>query len=727
MLIGERPIELRLTELNPQMLRVTILELRSGDRPEDLLPSPELVVTEAGRSIATIRALSGAQGFAFGTNRVRVSPNPLTIVVTDAKGRDRQTLRFAPDGRVDFALGEGPIFGLGQGGRQFDRRGGLFQELNGQGEGVRAIDMNAPGARAPEIAFDLAGEGARITIPWIVSADGFATYFARPTGSFDLTGPEGRLTPGSDCPALPVDAFLIVSDDPAEIVRQYALLTGFPHLPPLWSLGYLQSHRTLASRDEVLAEAREFRARQLPCDGMIYLGTGFCPDGWNTGHGAFAFNPRIFPDPEEMVRLLHEDGMRVVLHVVDPPLDLHGAIGDAGAKPEDVDHATNYWARHQPALAAGIDGWWPDVGDRLRQAARLSRSRMYWDGSLASRPDRRPFALHRNAYAGIQRHGWLWSGDIDSAWRTLAMQVPAGLNCGLTGIPFWGTDTGGFITTKELTGELFVRWFQYSSFCPSFRGHGRTWKLRLPWGWNTGEFGPEEFDFRRVELPDPSELHNGAVEPICKTYLELRYKLLPYSYSAVRETSETGMPVMRALWLHYPDDREAVACGDAYLWGRDILVAPVTEKGAASRDLYLPKGDWYDFWTGELVSGGRRITRPVDLETLPLYVRGGAIIPTGPVKQSASEASDQPLVLTIHPGRDGNTILYEDDGVSLGHGRGDWQKFALDWNDGARRLRLSLTPGSRPMSQRRDFVAKIHNADRATTLTFNGEPLEVSL
>ena len=353
-----------------------------------------------------------------------------------------------------------------------------------------------------------------------------------------------------------------------------------------------------------MAEAAEFRRRKLPCDGMIYLGTGFCPDGWNTGHDSFAFNPRIFPDPPAMLRQLHDDGMRVVVHVVDPPLHLHGTVDEPSAATRD--HVAHYWARHLPALAAGIDGWWPDVGDRLDPAARLARIRMYWDGPLAIHPDRRPFALHRNAYAGVQRYGWLWSGDIDSAWRTLAMQVPVGLNCGLTGIALWGTDIGGFITTPELTGELYVRWFQYSAFCPLFRSHGRTWKLRLPWGWNTGEFGPEEYDFRRVALPDRSELHNPDVEPICRKYLELRYRLLPYTYSAVREAlrhrpaGDAGAVAALSVGRRGGRVRRRLSVGT-----RHSGCAGDREGRDAAHALSAGRATWWDFWSGERVTGGR--------------------------------------------------------------------------------------------------------------------------
>ncbi len=272
--------------------------------------------------------------------------------------------------------------------------------------------------------------------------------------------------------------------------------------------------------------------------------------------------------------------------------------------------AARYWAAHREVFALGVDGWWPDEGDPFGPASRLSRIRMYWEGPQLDRPGARPYALHRNGYAGMQRYGaFLWSGDVYSTWETLRVHVPIAINTGLTGIPYWGTDTGGFVPTKELTGELYVRWFQFSAFCPLFRSHGRTWKLRLPWGWNTGDLAPDEIrTYGDAANPDPAELHNAAVEPICRKYLELRYQLLPYLYSVVHESHATGLPIMRALWLHYPDDPAAVARGDEYLWGRDILVAPVTEKGATSRKVYLPRGTWYDFWTEERIEGGAKST-----------------------------------------------------------------------------------------------------------------------
>jgi len=310
----------------------------------------------------------------------------------------------------------------------------------------------------------------------------------------------------------------------------------------------------------------------------------------------------------------------------------------------------------------------------------------------------------------------------------LKTQIPIAINAGLSGIPYWGTDIGGFVPTKEFTAELYVRWFQFGSFCSLFRSHGRAWKLRLPWGWNTGAPGPTEIGgYSGSALPDPAELHNPQVEPICRKYLELRYRMLPYLYSAVRECAVSGIPVMRALWLHYPDDPIAVARGDEYLWGKDILVAPVFGKGVSSRSVYLPRGRWYDFWSGDRLEGGREISRAVDLTSMPLFVREGAILPLGPVRQYVTEPVGENLSLTIYPGTDGSFLLYEDDGVSFKYRNGEWMGIQMDWNEAQRSLKMHLVHGSRMLvpKNRNMQVSVLGRASRA--VTFDGRPLELKL
>jgi alpha-glucosidase/alpha-D-xyloside xylohydrolase len=576
--------------------------------------------------------------------------------------------------------------------------------------------------------YKLSTHGARVAVPWLIGTSGWAIFLHQPYGTFDLRGSVGKFQPANSSRTLPLDLFFIASPDPSVILAEYARTTGHAEMPPLWSLGYQQSHRTLASREEILTEAKSFREKKLPCDALIYLSTGFCPSGWNTENGSFVWNSHVFPDPKEMLEELHREHFRVVMHAVILSDRLRGSAHDPCELSRfDEAEAGCYWDAHRRDFAMGVDGWWPDEGDPLDTASRLVRNRLYWEGPQIDRPNERPYALHRNGYAGMQRYAsFLWSGDVYSTWETLKTHVPIALNTALTGIPYWGTDIGGFVPTAEFTAELYLRWFQFGAFCPLFRCHGRAWKLRLPWGWDTGETGPTEINnYKGAALPDPSQLHDERVEVICRKYLQLRYRLLPYLYSAVYECATTGMPIMRALWLQFPDDPKAVACGDEYLWGKSLLVAPVVDKGATERQVYLPRGAWYDYWTGERLEGGREISRAVDLETTPLYVRAGSILPLGPVKQYVGERVEEPLSLSIYPGGDASFLLYEDDGSSFNYRKGEWMGTLMNWRDSDRTLHLRLSPGSRLLGPvPRVITVKVGEITRS--VTFAGKPVDVS-
>ena len=214
---------------------------------------------------------------------------------------------------MTFVTGSAPLLGLGEGGPQFDRRGSVDRMRSGQG------------------GYQLRTFGGRVPIQWLVGTGGWAMFLHAPYGTFDFTGAESKFLPVSKEGALPLDLFFVTSKEPATIMAEYARITGHAELPPLWSFGYQQSHRTLASREAVLAEAKTFREKKLPCDTMIYLGTGFCPSGWNTNNGEFTFNKNVFPDPKAMFEQLHEDHFKVVLHVAYPTgiREMHGAAKDA--------------------------------------------------------------------------------------------------------------------------------------------------------------------------------------------------------------------------------------------------------------------------------------------------------------------------------------------------------------------------------------------------------------
>ncbi len=705
-----RDWEIQISSISAHTLRLSMLP--RGDGAMSTIPMDgSLVQASWGAPVASLHGDWHAQTVKTDGLVVHAAPDPLTFTIENTKGEKIQQLSVdSKNGVVHFESGQSPIFGLGEGGPQFDRRGSLDEMISGQG------------------GYRLETHGGRVPIPWVIGTEGWAMFFHQPFGTFDFTRPHCKFKPASQH-ALPLDLFLVGSSDPATIMGEYARLTGHAEMPPLWSFGYQQSHRTLASREEVLEEANNFRQKKLPCDALIYLGTGFCPSGWNTQNGSFVWNSRVFPDPKEVLDRLHEKNFHSVLHAVILSDKLRGTVHDpCDLSQIDETQASCYWDAHRKDFAMGVDGWWPDEGDPLDVASRLVRNRMYWEGPQLDRPRERPFALHRNGYAGMQRYAsFLWSGDVYSTWKTLKTQIPIAINTGLSGIPYWGTDIGGFVPTPEFTAELYLRWFQFGAFCTLFRSHGRTWKLRLPWGWNTGDPGPVEIkNYDGAAVPDNGQLHNPEVERICRKYLELRYRMLPYIYSAVRECTVTGIPVMRALWLHFPDDPRAVARDDEFMFGANLLVAPVVEKGASTRRVYLPQGDWHDFWRGERIAGGREITRPVDLETMPLYVRAGSILPLGPVKQYVAEKSDQPLSIIVYPGADTSFLLYEDDGTSFNYRTGEWMGIQMEWSEPGRMLTLRLAEASRMLPpSRREIEIKLATNGTMRKLTFAGTPVEV--
>ena len=713
------PAELKISEVSERTLRIQLAPLSSPSLPVEergRQQSPVLAGFSA-RQKFRVQNLTDEKTIRVGKLRAIIQPHPLKISVRRADGSLVQEIIVNDGAETNFISfrTDAPVFGLGEGADQFDRRGYNFPLINGQ-------------------RYKLAEFGARCFSPFLIGANGWAIFIASPLGGFDLRGTRGVFIRQRSDTNDSTDVFVTDAREPADAMREFIRLSGAPVMPPKWALGFMQSHRTLSSEADIFAEAKRYRDDELPCDAFIFLGTGFCPAGWNFGHDSFQFNTNVFSrDAGSVIRDLHTNHLHVVLHVV--PLQqkypmLHGEIPPAPGEPLDSQHIANYWKRHHDLVVAGVDGWWPDEGDWLDLPSRLARHRMYYEGPLADTPNVRPWNLQRNGAPGMARYGgWIWSGDILSSWKTFAAQVKVGLNSSVSLSPFWGTDIGGFYpsTNHEFTGELYARWFEFAAFTPSFRSHGRNWWLHRPWGWNTGEVGPLE----SRPPPDASELHNAAIEPICKKYLELRYQLMPYTYTITRETHDTGLPLMRALWLHYPRDAEAVKLGDEYLWGRDLLVAPVTEKAAMSRKLYLPQGNWFDWWNGEKIPGGHWIERPVDLATMPIYARAGAIIPLDPVRQYISQPVNEPTTLKIFPGANGEFVLYDDDGESLdylkaGDSRTIWIRFK--WNDAARTL--TIEPDKRmkkwPGGARKFAVELVGNANRSP-IGFSGKRIEIKL
>ena len=743
-----KPARLDVRAGGDHSVRVT---LGPVDAADGLPYTPALVERAWPAPALSLRSIDGTVERQVGGMRVTVRPEPLSVRIDRPDGGTILDLVLdAPSGEVSFDLDSRPILGMGEGGPrmgrewrsealEFDRRGRRHEmapRWQAQAYGSRnpvALLVGTGGwalwVAAPWVHVDLENERRGVLIPWKPPAPPESPdRRSRDAYTAALQGrpPPARVVPGV------IDLFVFDAREPAVLMKEVATLTGFPVMPPRWSLGYMQSHRTLEDDAQMVEIVATFRRKRIPLDAVIYLGTGFCPRGWNERQPSFSFNPDVFRRaPKDVIADLHGRGVKIVLHMVPWQRDrlpsLTGTIPPAEGEDATVpSHILAYWKQHIGLFEAGVDAFWPDEGDWFDLFERMKRHQLYYQGPLSTRPNVRPWSLHRNGHLGIARWGgWVWSGDTDSSWRTLEAQVMVGINHSLSVSPYWGSDTGGFYPNEELTGELYARWFQFSAFCPSFRSHGRTWWTRLPWGWGLSEMGPRE---NRTN-PRESELGNPAIEPICRRYAELRYRLMPYTYTLAREAHDTGMPLMRAMWLHYPKDERAARDGSQYLWGRDLLIAPVVTKGAASRNVYLPGGEWYDWWTGEKLSGGRSVTRDVDLATLPIYARAGAIIPFDPVRQHTGEVVEDPTTLRVFSGADGEFTLYEDDGVSLDYleKKATWTSFS--WDDGAKRLAIEPAPppGARsPEPAPRNYVIELLPGDARKAVQYSGRRIEVT-
>jgi alpha-glucosidase/alpha-D-xyloside xylohydrolase len=697
-----------------------------------------------------------------GTLNVEVLPSPLTVVATTADGKAVQRVVFEDDGHLSFAIGDEPVLGMGEGGPlprgnfrelsvEFDRRGRL-KEMRPRWQ------SDAYGSRNPvALLIGTEGWGLFIATPWgqVDLRDSSRGVFspwqppqrrdrgnggqAQPrrgrSGRANLTAQlQGRPPVESIVPGL-YDLFIFDAHDPAGLMKDISVISGPAVMPPKWSLGYMQSHRELVDKELssealLLSVVDRFREKRIPLDAVIYLGTGFTPTGWNTRQPSFTFNPRVFERPaKEVLDDLHSRHAKVIVHMVPWQRDrlpsLQGAIPAQPGETRDASHIENYWQQHVGLVNAGVDAWWPDEGDWFNLFERIKRHQLYYQGPLSTRPNLRPWSLHRNGHLGVaQWGGWVWSGDTQSTWKTLEAQIAVGINHSLSLSPYWGSDTGGFYTTSELTGELYARWFQFSAFCPSFRSHGRIWRLRTPWGWGLSDMG---FIEGQKDLPSQSEMNNAAIEPVCKKYAELRYRLMPYTYTLAADARESGMPLMRAMWLHYPDDEKVRGLGAQYLWGRDILVAPVFKPGVTTWDVYLPEGDWYDWWSHEKVTGGNKISRKVDLETMPIYVRASAIIPLDPVRQYTSEPVAEPTTIRVYSGGDGQFRWYEDDGQSQEYLQGKFAWTNLRWDDAARRLTIErdMNAGTLATSGR-ELVIQVLPEGASKSISYDGRRAEVS-
>jgi alpha-D-xyloside xylohydrolase len=586
---------------------------------------------------------------------------------------------------------------------------------------------------------DISQDNTNISVPLLLSSNGYGIFWNNGSRSRFNNRFVHALYVSSEV-ADSVDYYFLYGPDFDKIVAAYRELTGEAPLFGKWAYGYWQCKNRYDSQEELLSIAAKYRELHIPLDNLVQ--DWFW---WNI-MGEPVFN-KNYPDPKGMLEELHNEHVHLMISVwpyfrpgspVYDEMDKRGFFiaktkvagfhpsGQALYDAFNPDARKYYWKLMDDALfKIGVDAWWLDTtepetegmetnllvnnkialgnGARYTNEFPLLTTTAVYQGQRAASDQKRVFILTRSGYAGLQRNAAsVWSGDVDPNWETFRRQIPAGLNLSVSGIPYWTTDIGGFVSANPddpQYRELYIRWFEFGTFCPIFRAHGtRTTNQNEIWS-----YGPE-------------------AQKILTQYDQLRYRLMPYIYSTAWKVTNDGYTMMRPLVMDFRTDVRAENIGDQYLFGPALMVSPVTEPGATSRHVYFPNAAWYDFWTGSLIKGGTAKEVNAETDRMPLYVRAGSIVPLGPELQYATEKPADPLEVRIYRGANGSFTLYEDENDDYDYEKGVHVTIPFTWDDAAQVLTIGQRFGNYPgMLEGRTlqvvFVAENHGVGGAVTET----------
>jgi len=490
------------------------------------------------------------------------------------------------------------------------------------------------------------------------------------------------------------------------VIASYRDLSGNAPMFPKWAYGFWQCRERYSSGTHLVETVKEFRKRNLPVDVIVQDWQYWGKHGW----GVPKFDETYYPNPAGFIKELHDLNAHFNISVWEN-LDQNSEIGKGYVTKNlfipnspwvdvfnPLGRETHWNALNQNLFSLGVDSWWMDatependgvkgkqtylgLGDFYRLTYPLFVSRAVYEGQRKTTSDKRVCILTRSAFLGQQRYGIInWSGDIGGTWDAYKRQIVAGLNYTITGLPYWTTDIGGFFRpgnsqyTDEKFQELLTRWYQWGTFNPIFRIHGYMTETE-PW-----KYGQK-------------------VEDNMRKMLNLRYRLLPYIYSEAWQVTKKGSTMMRPMVMDFNGDSAAVKSQYQYMFGKSLLIAPITEADVTQWNVYLPKAaGWYNFWTGKRFNGGQTIKTDAPLDKIPLFVKAGSIIPMGKIIQYAGEKSADTLEIRVYKGADAKFDLYEDEGDNYNYEKGGYATISFQWNEKAQSLTIGDKQGNYPGS-----------------------------
>jgi alpha-D-xyloside xylohydrolase len=535
-----------------------------------------------------------------------------------------------------------------------------------------------------------------------------------------------------------IDYIVFAGPTVDDAIRRYRDVTGAAPLMPKWAYGFIQSRARYYSQKELLENLQTFREKQLPLDGIVQDWMYWGKYGWN----AMKFDENDYPDAAGMVKSVHDAHAHIMISVWSR-IAAETEIGKEFKANDFYVHGTDWVDFFNPAARAlywkdfsarmvplGFDAWWLDAtependdlhtrnvftgsGDDVRLLYPLMVNRTVYEGLRKDAPGKRVMLLTRNAFLGQQRYASaVWSGDVGNDWQTLRREIVAGLGYSVSGLPYWTTDTGGFFRpgTKQFGDaayhERLMRWMEFSTFTPLMRIHG----------WLT---------------PTEPWLYGTEVETVARKYLELRSRMVPYMYAEAAQVTLHGSTLLRPLVMDFASDKMALEQKYEFMFGKELLVAPVTSPSVTTAEVYLPAvdGGWYDFWTEKPLRGAETVTSSAPMDTIPVYVRAGSILPLGPVEQYVEQKRDGPMELRIYPGHDGTFTLYDDEGSNYDYESGQSSMVVLTWKDRTHELLIGKRAGSFA-GMRPECTLLVHVAGSAQApreVHYRGEAMRIQL
>ena len=681
--------------------------------------------------------------------RIRINKNPMQLQIFD-KYQKLIFSDFKDQGHVSDAKAV-KAYKVLRNDEQFFGLGEKTGTLNRRGKNYKMWNSDKP-------CYSVTEDPIAKSIPFFMSSYRYGIFLDNTYKSEFKFGTESQDYYSFEAPDGAFVYYFIYGKDYKEIQQQYIALTGQPIMPPKWALGFAQSRGLYTKENQALEVAAEFRKRKIPID-IIYQDIG-----WTQNLQDFEWRKGNYTDPKGMLKKLKANGFKMIVSqdpviskkdnkqyleanklgyfVKDVRTDKAYEMpwpwgGNCGVVDFTLPAVADWWGKYQQKpLDDGISGFWTDMGepawsneedtDRLNMKHHLGMHDeihnvfgLTWDKVVKEQfekrnPNRRIFQMTRSAYAGLQRYTFGWTNDsgngndVLDGWAQMENQVAVGISAGLGGIPFWTTDISGYcgdITDYPAMAELYTRWMQFGVFCPLSRAHHEGDNAVEPW------------------------MFGEVAEKNTKAAIELKYQLFPYLYTYSRKAHDTGLPITRGLFMEYPNDTEAAKIDNQFIFGEELLVAPVLKKGERVKRVYLPDGEWIDFNDKKTeYLGGQTVAYKAPLNTIPIFVKKASIIPMMPVMQYIHEKKDYPVFFHIFPNYEDEKTsftLYEDEGENQDYLKDIFSKTNITCTTKAAGYDIEITPEDKGFRQsdRRNFVLSILTEQKPKSVLVNGKEI----